>query len=448
MFPQLVEKYAAPVPRYTSYPTAAQFSPAIDAQAYDNWLSDLGKLGKAEPVSLYFHIPFCRSLCWYCGCTTKATQRHEPVRAYLSVLCEEMALVATAATRRLQVSQIHLGGGSPDILEPEDTAAFSQALHANFDVHEDCEIAIEVDPRWVDAARAAAFRNLGVTRVSIGVQDFCPEVQSAINRPQSFDDTHGAITMFRNAGVNSVNVDLVYGLPKQTRDSIEETAKRVLDLNPDRIALFGYAHLPSRIKHQRMIDTSTLPSPVERFAQANRAASVFTTAGYKRIGLDHFSRPEDALATEKIRRNFQGYTTDRCSALLGLGASAISELPQGYLQNERATAAYARAITDGRLATVRGYALLEDDRIRHAVIDDLMCQMRFSRVALRNKFGARANAIIEDANDLLEADTDGLLRPTPSGFEVTERGRPFIRSICACFDGHLEQSTTIHATGV
>ncbi len=445
MQPTLIEKYAAPVPRYTSYPTAPHFTPDVDGESYGRWLSELPT---SDLLSLYVHVPFCDTLCWYCGCNTKATQKYEPVAQYVDVLLAEIAAVRRHLPARMSVGHLHFGGGSPNVLRPADIARLGAALHQAFDIRPHAEFAVEIDPRELTDAQADAFAAIGMSRVSLGVQDFDEKVQQAINRIQSFETTKRVIDMFRARGVDSVNVDLVYGLPYQTRDSVEETMQKVIALAPDRIALFGYAHLPSRFAHQRLITDASLPGPIERFAQSNRLASMLTDAGYVRIGLDHFARATDTLATRELHRNFQGYTTDEHGALIGLGATAIGRLPQGFVQNAVPTADYRRRITAGHLATVRGRALTDDDRVRAFVIERLMCDLSFSAAATRARFGAAAEDVIEEAETLVEADTDGLVAATPDGFAVTERGRAFIRTICSCFDTYLANSTARHSAGV
>ncbi len=445
MMPEIVRKYAAPVPRYTSYPTAPHFSTDIGPESYARWLAtDLAR----GPVSLYLHIPFCKSLCWYCGCNTKATRRYEPIAKYLAALHDEMGLLKETVGHSPTISHIHIGGGSPDILAPDDIRRLGEAIRQHFDLSSQHEFAVEIDPRNANTARIEAFAKIGINRVSFGVQDFDRDVQQAINRHQSYEETRGAIETFREAGVSSINIDLIFGLPKQSRETVESTVEQVLQIKPDRIALFGYAHLPNRIAHQRMINSEDLPGTIERFAQANRAASLLTAAGYVRIGLDHFALPHDQLVTQTIQRNFQGYTTDDCTTLIGLGASSISRLTSGYVQNAVPTATYMREIHAGRLATARGYQLNEDDRLRSTVIDNLMCRLALRREPLRQRFGNHAEVVLEEAAALVAADTDGLIEQTEDGFEVTERGRPFLRSICACFDAYLHQSKATHASGI
>ena len=445
MTPDLIRKYACPVPRYTSYPTAPHFSDSVGPATYANWLK---ALDPNEALSLYLHIPFCETLCWYCGCHTKATKKYHPVAAYMNGLLSEISSVSRHTAPTQHVRHIHWGGGSPNILQPTDILRLSDAIRAHFTVAESAEFAVEIDPRTHEAERTQAFHRAGVNRVSFGIQDFDVDVQAAINRVQSYDLTRRAVDDFREAGVPSVNVDLVYGLPLQTRDSTTRTLEKVITLAPDRIALFGYAHLPQRIVHQRLIKDVDLPDAVERFAQSNRMANRLLEAGYVRIGLDHFAKPTDPLAQGSAQRNFQGYTTDATGALIGLGASAIGKLPQGYVQNCVPTGDYLRHVDDEGLATVRGHAFTSDDRIRSYVIDRLMCDLSFEGEALRTRFGSDAEPLVELADMVVDSDCDGLVEPTGDGFRVTPRGRTFIRSIAACFDDYLDAKPTSYSQGV
>ncbi|MEM9358271.1 MAG: radical SAM protein [Pseudomonadota bacterium] len=286
MMPELVRKYAAPVPRYTGYPTAPPFSTDIGPEFYARWLAtDLAH----GPVSLYLHIPFCKSLCWYCGCNTKATRRYEPIARYLAALHDEMGLLQKTVGHSPTISHVHIGGGSPDILAPDDIRRLDEAIRQHFDLSSRHEFAVEIDPRNANTARIEAFAKIGTNRVSFGVQNFDRDAQQAINRHQSYEETLGAVEAFREAGVSSINIDLIFGLPKQRRETVQNTVGRVLEIKPDRIALCSYAHLLNRISHQRMINSEDLPGTIERFTQANRAASLLTAAGYVRIGLDHFT---------------------------------------------------------------------------------------------------------------------------------------------------------------
>jgi len=445
MNPDLVKSYAAPAPRYTSYPTAQQFSADITSSHYAEWLAEL-KAG--ANLSLYCHIPFCQSLCWYCGCTTKALRRYDPVATYMDAIVTEIANVAALVVPDHHVSHIHWGGGTPNILQPGDIERLSAALRTQFTIAPDAEFAVEIDPRHLDPEQVAAFQRSGVNRVSIGVQDFDPAVQAAINRVQSFEMTQRAIDMFRDSGITSVNVDLVYGLPNQTSDSIARTIAQVLSLRPDRIATFGYAHLPLRLIHQRLIDESVLPGPVERFAQSQILADLLVEAGYVRIGLDHFALPTDHLTGTALKRNFQGYSTEQADALLGFGASAIGQLPQGYVQNTVASGDYISKVGQARLATVRGVALTDDDRARAWVIEQLMCGLSFNAAELRQRFPHEAATILADADAILAAKTGDFFTRKDEGYGVTEAGRPFVRTICTKFDSYFEPVGARHAMAV
>jgi oxygen-independent coproporphyrinogen-3 oxidase len=434
MNPEFVKRYSAPVPRYTSYPTAPHFSAGVGPDTYRTWLAELQPGAR---LSLYSHIPFCDSLCWYCGCCTKAVRRYEPVAEYLTSLHAEIESIADLVPADHEVVHIHWGGGSPNILSPADIENLADAQRRFYRVRDDAEFAVEIDPRGLDNERIAAFARAGVTRVSIGVQDFNQRVQDAINRRQSFDETQRAARAFREHGIEALNVDLVYGLPHQTRSTLQDTVDKVLELRPTRIAAFGYAHLPERLKHQRLIATSTLPDTVERFGQASRLARLLTRAGYVRVGLDHFALPDDPLAQGQLARNFQGYTTDTADGLIGFGASAIGRLPQGYVQNNPATAEYARCI-----------ALSDNERMRAFDIERLMCDLTFPARELRMRYGSQSEDILREAQALLDADEDHLIESDGEAFRVTDRGRPFVRSIAACFDAYFNSTTARHAPGV
>jgi oxygen-independent coproporphyrinogen-3 oxidase len=303
--------------------------------------------------------------------------RYEPVQAYVGALLREIRSVSSRVRDKCQVSHIHWGGGSPNILAPNDISKLAGILRHSFDILDDAEFAVEFDPRYLFEPQVRAFMEAGLNRVSLGVQDFNESVQKAINRRQSYEMTERTVKMFRDAEINSVNIDLVYGLPHQSSDSVERTIDQVLSLEPDRIALFGYAHLPSKIAHQRLIDTDALPGAVERFAQSNRAADRIVNAGYNRIGFDHFAKPDDSLVQCNIRRNFQGYTSDEASVLIGIGATAIGQLPRGYVQNAVPTGEYMRRVENGGIATVRGFELSQGDSARAYVINRLMCTSIF-----------------------------------------------------------------------
>lgn len=445
----LAEKYGAPVPRYTSYPTAPHFHDGIDAQTYRDWL---GELTSSDTLSLYLHIPFCDRLCWFCGCHTKQTLRYDPLAAYVEQLLREIDLVSEAIPNTPKVTAVHLGGGSPSMLSADDLQRLISHLRDRFTFSDTPEISIEVDPADITPDRIAALTKSGLTRTSIGVQDFDPTVQNAINRPQSYELTRDVITAMRDAGVHSVNLDILYGLPHQSERTIAATIASVIALNPDRIALFGYAHVPWIKTHQRMIDEAALPDINARFAQAQFAASMLIDAGYQRIGFDHFAKSTDTLAiaaqSGKLRRNFQGYTDDPASTLIGLGASAIGETRQGYVQNVVATGQYMAALNENRLPIDKGFALSPMDIARRWAIERLMCDMTLSAQALSDRFGALAQPILEDLTLLAKDDTDNLFVADAKTYRVTSTGRPFVRVLVSHLDTYLRQSAAKHSIAV
>jgi len=436
------------LPRYTSYPTANHFSPTVTAEDYARWLE---RLPGDAALSLYLHVPYCDALCWYCACSTKATRRYAPVSAYLERLLTEITDVAARLPAGHSVRHLHWGGGSPDILDAADIRRLGGALTSAFRFAPDLEFAIEVDPRLMTEGKADSLVEVGVNRISVGVQDFDPQVQQAIGRMQGFAVTRDAIGMFRARGVRSINMDLVYGLPHQTEVTLTQTLEQVLALMPDRIALFGYAHLPQRAHNQRLIDERALPDALARYSMSQMLARALQQAGYTQRGIDHFARAGDALATAPLNRNFQGYTTDAAEHLLGLGASAIGKLPQGYVQNAVGAREYMEAIDRGQLATARGLALTDDDRLRGFVIERLMCDFTVSADAVRDAFGeTSAQCVLREAEAMLADNADGLVERTADGLRMTEAGRPFVRSVCARFDAWLKPEPGIvrHALAV
>jgi oxygen-independent coproporphyrinogen-3 oxidase len=444
MDPHLLAQYDRPVPRYTSYPTAPHFSAGVDAATYAKWLRGLPT---GTPLSLYVHIPFCDSLCWFCGCHTRVVNRYSSIRSYLEVLRREIDLVASVLPGRRTAAQLHFGGGSPDILKPSDVWSFMFHLKDAFELAPHAELAVEIDPRAADESVIKAWAAAGATRASIGVQDFDPQVQQAINRAQTFDCTRRAMDGLRAAGVERINIDLLYGLPHQSVRSVQRTVEQVVALAPDRIALFGYAHVPWLKAHQRLIDERALPDGAQRWAQFEAAAILLRDAGYLWIGLDHFAKKDDPLAvasaTGRLHRNFQGYTTDSCEALIGLGATAIGALPQGYVQSATGINDYARAIRDDRLPIARGIALTDDDRRRRAIIERLMCDLR---VDLSIHGGPDNFSAELDHLDGMVA--DGVVEHDGSTIVITEGGRPLMRAVCAVFDRYLTAGTGRHSRAV
>lgn len=445
----LLARHAKPVPRYTSYPTAPHFHTGIGDAEYSQWL---GELSPSTDLSLYVHVPFCDRLCWFCGCHTKQVLRYDPIAAYLPAVHTEMDTVARLLEGRGQVTALHLGGGSPSMLMPGDLIELVGRVRWRFNLAPTFEFSIEIDPNDMTPERYDAFAAADVTRISVGVQDFDPTVQEAINRIQTFEQTRAVVDGMRQRGVTSVNLDVLYGLPHQTLSTLESTIDQVLSMNPDRIALFGYAHVPWMKTHQRMIDETALPDAAERLLQSTAAAARIEAAGYVAIGIDHFARPSDKLAiatrSGHLRRNFQGYTTDDAPALIGLGASSIGNLPQGYVQNITATGEYIRAIRERGLAVARGIAFSSQDRLRGWVIERLMCDFRVSVDELRHRFGHAAAPIVSEMTCAAEGDLDGVIDFDGRTFAVTSRGRPYVRSVASTFDTYLSSGAGRHSVAV
>ena len=438
----------AKVPRYTSYPTAPHFSKAVGPRDYTQWLA---ALPEGAALSLYLHIPFCRELCSYCGCLTKASRRSEPVERYAALLHREIELIAGFAGSK-QVTRIHWGGGTPSVLGG-DLLAVHTTLGRHFDLCRIAEHAIELDPRAVDERLVERLAQIGASRASLGVQDISPHVQQAIGRIQPPELVEAAVLSLRAAGVDKLSFDFMYGLPHQSVDDVRANMDFAKRLRPQRISLFGYAHVPWIRPHQRLIDASALPGAAERLEQAETARTLLIEAGYQAIGIDHFALPDDELARAAregwLRRNFQGYTTDNADALLGFGVSAIGRLPQGYVQNSPDQYLYALAITAGQPATARGHAFSDDDRIRARIVERLMCDLN---VNLESVAGAGAPALIAEFQDrvgaILGADTDRMVRVEGSEIAVPEAGRPYIRLIASAFDSYLEQGCARHSVAV
>lgn len=427
------------LPRYTSYPPANHFRPDGGPALLNGWVE---AAQAAEKLSLYIHIPYCDRMCWFCGCHTKQTLRYEPLRDYVRVLAQEIQFYGQKLGRKVPVSTLHLGGGSPSLLRREELEHIKAALHQAFDFSHAPEISIEIDPSDVKDDTIASLMAFGMTRASIGVQDFDPAVQMAINRPQSFELTQRVVKALRTAGIASINIDALYGLPLQDAVKLAHTIMQVLVLEPDRIALFGYAHVPWMKPHQKLIDEKTLPSSKERIAHAALAAQMITGFGYRSIGIDHFAKPEDSLAHAarhgKLHRNFQGYTDDDAEVRLGLGPSSIGCFPGGYVQNEVATGRYAALIQAGRPALARGLPLTEDDRMRSYMIERLMCDFTLGFDDLLQRFGVAALPLISEACNVASGEYAELCWVDESGLYIEEAARPLVRIIAAQFDAWLK----------
>ncbi|HET9067553.1 MAG TPA: oxygen-independent coproporphyrinogen III oxidase [Amaricoccus sp.] len=421
------------VPRYTSYPTAPNFSPAVRAVAQAEWL---GAVDPGVPVSVYLHIPFCERLCWFCACHTQGTKTLAPVEAYVEALEVELGLVAERLPAGVRMGRLHWGGGTPTILPPRLIHRLAAAVRGAIPPAEECDFSVEIDPTLVDRAKIEALAEEGLTRASLGIQDFDPVVQQAIGRLQSYAATRETVEDLRACGVASLNTDLVYGLPHQSEGRLEATVGQVLTLAPDRVAIFGYAHVPWASKRQRLIDETALPGDGARVRLAGLAAEAFEAAGYRRIGIDHFARPGDGLeraaVAGRLRRNFQGYTDDDCPTLIGLGASSISRFPQGYVHNAAATHDWQRRIAAGELGGARGHVLDAADRVRARAIEMLLCDFRLDFSALGPEgetLRAEAAGVAERFGDLVALDAAGL--------SIRPEGVALARIVASAFDGYL-----------
>ncbi|MFP4098274.1 MAG: oxygen-independent coproporphyrinogen III oxidase [Alphaproteobacteria bacterium] len=366
------------VPRYTSYPTAPHFQGIENPQTFELYEDWLKSISGDMPLSLYIHVPFCSKMCWYCGCHTKVTKRYDPIADYVRFVLKEIEVLSAVLGRRLPAAHIHFGGGTPGLLSPFDFSAIMKALDAHFDIdYKNGEIAMEIDPRSVNEARVESYTRHGLNRVSLGVQDLHSKTLDAVNRPQPFELSMEAVSLFRRYGVARFNIDLLYGLPHQTVESMAQTIERCMALAPDRLSLFGYAHVPWMKKHMKLIDEGTLPDKNDRYDLFRTGEDALLGFGYVPIGIDHFAKEDDPLARAAqagtLQRNFQGYTTDKALALIGIGVSSIGKLEQGYVQNAVDMPVYKDSILNQRLSVRKFLSLSHEDRLRAHIIERLMC---------------------------------------------------------------------------
>ena len=434
--------FDARVPRYTSYPPANHFTEGAGQRHQQEWLQSVPD---GTDVSLYIHIPFCKKLCWFCACRTQTAQSMPPVDAYVAVLRREILAVRARLPAGIRMSQLHIGGGTPTILPADTMAALLQEVLTAFTPAPGFEFAVEIDPTDAPTPLLQTLLDFGLTRASIGVQDFAPQVQDAIGRHQSLDQTRDVIGYLRAGGLRSLDLDVLYGLPHQTVDSFLQTLDHVLALAPDRLAIYGYAHVPWMSKRQVMINEADLPDSMARLDLSAHADDLFTAAGYLPVGIDHFALPTDSLADAaragRLHRNFQGYTDDSCDVLLGLGASSISRFPQGYAQNASGTADYQRAVRGGDLATGRGHVFKDQDRLRARMIEALMCDFRVDTAELVRDFtvtAANLDALYTQAVNAFP----GMVRTDANGLEILPEGKPLTRMIVRLFDAY-----DMHAAG-
>ncbi len=443
--PQLLTRFDVPGPRYTSYPTADRFVEAFAEPDYVQALQQRqsGMGGKQSPLSLYVHIPFCESLCYYCACNKIIAKHKERSAQYLNYLGKELALHTQHLGRGQPVSQLHLGGGTPTFMSDGELRQLMDLLGMHFAFAPGGEYSVEVDPRTVDDKRLAVLAELGFNRLSFGVQDFDPGVQKAIHRIQPADQVFKLVEASRRLGFESINMDLIYGLPLQTPESFERTLKQVNSLRPDRIALYAYAHLPERFKPQRRIHTEDLPSGAAKVAMLSRSLDALTDAGYVYIGMDHFALPDDALAVAKrqgrLHRNFQGYSTQADCDLIALGVSSIGRIGTTYSQNAKTMEEYCDLLDQGRFPVVRGLALSRDDLIRRSVIMALMCQGHLQFEAINLAWLINFKTLFADEISQLEdMQVQGLVQLSETGIQVTAMGWFFVRGVAMVFDRYVQ----------
>ncbi|OJY36182.1 MAG: oxygen-independent coproporphyrinogen III oxidase [Rhodobacterales bacterium 65-51] len=439
--------FDARVPRYTSYPTAPHFGNDVSPALFTRWIETI-PAGSA--ISLYLHVPFCRRLCWFCACRTQGTSSDEPVLAYVQTLKAEIALLKAHLPKGVHLSRLHWGGGTPTLLKPDMIRDLAATVFDAVPMGEGAEFSVEIDPDEVDAARLDALAAAGMNRASIGVQDFDPEIQATIGRIQPYDLTKRVADMIRDRDVRSLNADILYGLPHQTQARIADSVQKLLTLSPDRVALYGYAHVPWMSRRQQLIPSDAIPTPQERLKLFETAAQLFDWDGYESIGIDHFARPDDGLAvaarTGGLRRNFQGYTDDRADVLVGLGASSISRFPQGYAQNASGTSDYTKSVRAGHFTTHRGHVFSGEDKLRGRIIEALMCDFHVSRAELLRDFAtddAALSAMFAAAKaqfgEMVRVDADGLSIPVPA--------RPLTRMIARTFDAY-DHSKAQHSAAI
>ena len=437
----LVQKYNVPGPRYTSYPPATKFTDAI------SWGELAAKIDENNRVprdlSVYFHIPFCETLCWFCGCTTVITLNHDQGMGYVEALGREVAKMAPRLNSRRQAVQVHLGGGSPTFLRPDEIRRLGEIIHQHFTLAPDIEAGVEVDPRRLTRDHLAALREIGFNRASMGVQDFNPQVQQAVHRIQPRELTQQAIDWLRELGFGSINLDLIYGLPQQTPASFNETLDTVLAMKPDRLAVFSYAHVPWIKPSQKILEQKVLPAPETKLQVLKLVIEKLTADGqYVYIGMDHFAKPTDELAVaqreKKLQRNFQGYSTRAGADIYAFGMSSISQIPDAYWQNEKELPKWQAAVEAGNVPLTRAYFLTDEDRIRRETIMRVMCDLALDYAGMSQKLGINFEQhFAVELAALVPFEADGLVKRNAAGLEVTDAGRLFIRNIAMCFDNTL-----------
>jgi len=440
----LIRKYNKAGPRYTSYPTAPHFSNSVGETEQRRHIEE-NNAESSRDISLYFHIPFCDTLCWFCGCTTVITRKRTQIELYLKYLQKEIEIVSSRLHPQRKVTQMHFGGGTPTYLSPDQILWLGKLLHAHFTFAEDAEISCEMDPRGLTEQHIAALKTVGFNRLSMGIQDFNPTVQEAVNRVHSYDQIATIVQWIRKHQFYSLNFDLIYGLPFQTTQTFATTLDQIMSLSPDRLAVFSYAHLPWLKPHMKLIKQQTLPSPEHKLEILKLIIERLSTSGFTYIGMDHFARPTDELTIAQkqktLQRNFQGYSTKGGTDIYALGMSAISSLPRLYSQNFKDLPQYYQALDQGSLPIERGYQLSDDDVVRRTTIMRLMCDMSIDYEDISQRIGHEFTEYFsQEIQNLQQFVDDGMLRFTPGGIVITDRGRLLIRNIAMEFDVYLQNA--------
>ncbi|MBX7157792.1 MAG: oxygen-independent coproporphyrinogen III oxidase [Verrucomicrobiae bacterium] len=444
---KLIAKYDTSGPRYTSYPTAPQFTEEFTAHDLQETIHNANLQLNPPPLSLYFHLPFCESVCFFCGCNVTFTADRSRPHAYTQTLIQEMDLVKPLLQKRQKVHQLHWGGGTPTFFSPDQLNYLGEGIYQRFSFAENAEIGLEIDPRETKEEHLKVLSELGFNRLSMGIQDFDPTVQKAINRNQPETMTRNIIESAREHGFQSISVDLIYGLPHQSEKTFAKTLEKIIQLNPDRIALFNFAYLPEMIRHQKAIASDALPSAAEKFAILRRAITRFGEAGYRYIGMDHFAKPHDTLCQAQdqgtLSRNFQGYTTHGDCDLYAFGVSAISQIQNVYAQNQKNIHDYTKALANHQFATQRGIRLTPDDLLRREIIMTLMCHFSLDIQAIEKKYHILfADYFSEELKALSPFEKDELIRLSHNIIQITSTGRLLVRNLCMIFDAYLKQKPT------
>ena len=445
----LILKYQRQVPRYTSYPTAPHFEQKFSVEIHKKWLADIRP---DQEISLYIHVPFCEKMCWYCGCNTRVTKKYEPVKNYLNYLFKEIDNIKQLTNENILISQIHFGGGTPNILLGEDFKKLINYLKSKFRFTKDYTIDCEIDPRHLSQDQAIAFKETGVTRISMGVQDFDLKTQNAINRVQPFELVKEKLQMLRDVGINSFNLDLIYGLPHQNLETMEDNIQKLKELNSERISLFGYAHVPWMKKHMQLIPDEILPDEKLRIKLYDLASKRLKDHGYNEVGIDHFALAEDdlseALNTKKLRRNFQGYVSDQAKTLIALGASSISFFEgKGYIQNATCATSYKQAIEERNIPTLKGLEINQDDIIRSEIISEIMCHLEIDLDKIITKYSLPVDEFTSELENLKELEQDKLIEIEAKKIKVNPNVRQIARIVASYFDQYLnQQQQTRHST--